>query len=195
MLDWTVPGSTAQVCLAAVLTYSSLAKISGLGAFREVLLRLGAGGLARPLAVAVITAELCAGVMLLAVPEAWWPRALVVLLALGFAGAGVRALALREQVHCNCFGTGGGSAPLGRRQLALLPAWLAAAGLAQAGAPGWDAERGLAVLAVLLIACTGLRLVPAVRALRTLRAERAAFAESTGIGAEDPTRAKEMALR
>lgn len=188
-------GAVAQSSLAAILAYSSLAKIPTVGAFRDVLRRLGAGGLAGPLALAVIAGELLTAVMLLAVPTATWPRMLVVLFAFVFGAAGVRALLLREQVRCNCFGAGGrGAGLLGRRQLALLPAWLAVAGVAQVGAPRWDADRGIAGLTLLMLAFSGLRVPAAVRARRALKNDRAAFAESTGIGAVDPVRAKELTL-
>ncbi|WP_368407026.1 MauE/DoxX family redox-associated membrane protein [Actinomadura sp. NAK00032] len=186
-------GATAQILLAAVFAYSSLTKVPAFAAFRDVLEKLGAGGAAGPLAAAVIAGEAGTAALLLALPGTPWPRLLVVAFAAGFAAAGLRALTLRERIRCNCFGAGG-AGTLGRRQLVLLPVWLAAAGLAQAQPPGWTAEEGLAGLAVLLAAFTGILLPAAARALRTLRGDRAAFAESSGIGVADPVREKELTL-
>lgn len=194
MTGTSLLGAAAQVCLATVLAYSSLSKVPAFGAFGDVLRRLGAGRSAAPAAALVVAGELLAAVALLAAPAAAWPRLLVALLAAGFAAAGVRALLMRERVHCNCFGAGGGGAALGVRQLVLLPGWLAAAAAAQAWAPHWSAEEGLAGLAALLLAFSARHLPQGVRAWRGLKDDRAAFAESTGIGAEDPVRAKELTL-
>ncbi|MFL6076875.1 MAG: MauE/DoxX family redox-associated membrane protein [Mycobacteriales bacterium] len=165
-------GVVAQVVLAGVLGLAALGKLSRPGEFRQVIRRLGAGpAVAGVAAGGVIVAEAVATCGLVAAPSAWWPRAVVAVLAAGFAGAGAVALATRTSVACRCFGAAG-NARLGWHQVWLLPAWWAAAGLAQAYPPGWSARTGLAGLAAGLLLASGWRLRREWALSRELRGDR-----------------------
>ncbi len=159
-------GIAAQLTLASVLLLAGFSKVVTPRELRQVLVRLG---LANPLAGAatalVITAEIAAGAALLIVPAQAWPRALTLVLAAGFAGAGAVALLRRERIACHCFGAIGSGA-LGRRQLALLPAWLLVTAPAQWQPPTWEPEVGLLLVSTALLVLAALQ-VPRERRLRS----------------------------
>ncbi|MFI6458342.1 MauE/DoxX family redox-associated membrane protein, partial [Streptosporangium amethystogenes] len=117
-------------------------------------------------------------------PFATWPRVLIALLALAFAGAGIRALGSGEKIKCGCFGNSG--AVLGWRQLLYLPLWLALAALAQAGPPAWTGEEGLLGLAVALLVLVAWKLRAELRLLRPLREDRMVISPSIHPEAEVP---------
>jgi hypothetical protein len=78
------------------------------------------------LACALGVVELSAGLALLLLPGQWITASLVATLALVFASSGALALIRNARVDCGCFGSLA-AVPLGWRQLALTPAWLATA--------------------------------------------------------------------
>jgi hypothetical protein len=165
-------GTAAQALVAALFLAAGLWKAADLGRLERTLEQLGlARAQVRPAAVAAVGAELVAAAGLLASPAASWPRALVVALAVGFALAGLRALAVEQPIGCSCFGNVS-EGRLGWRQIALLPGWLLLVALAQARPPTWTPTQGLAGLAalVLALACWQVaRGVPTYRALRVAR--------------------------
>jgi len=100
--------------MAGTLVIAAVAKLRAFGDFAGslVALRLVAGARARPLAVAVIAAELTAAALCL------WPGTAAV--GLGVSAALMAAFAAvaarrRAVVPCRCFGSGG--APLGPRHV------------------------------------------------------------------------------
>ena len=160
----------ARAIVAAVLVSSAVAKA---GSRREFLGTLRALGLSRPTIwwAALCVLEFAGAVAAVAAPPL--PAAAVVgVLALAFAGAGVRALRSGTTVACACFG-GAKRSPLGRRQVAALPAWLLAVALIAAWQPT-NADQVSAIGAAAIL----LGLAPLLYALRraTLgaRADRAA---------------------
>jgi hypothetical protein len=163
----TLTGTAAQLSLATILLLAGFAKAVTPRDLRGVLAHLGAAEhLAGLAATAVIAAEVTAGVGLLVLPAQSWPRVLTLGLVAGFAGAGALAMARRERITCHCLGGLGRGAVLGRRQLTLLPAWLALVAVAQWRPPTWDRETGLLVVAAVLLALAALQ-VPRERRLRT----------------------------
>jgi hypothetical protein len=188
----TLLGAAAQLSLAAAFLWASLSKAAAQRGFRQTILQIGVPGrLTRLTASTVIGLELLAGVSLLIVPAWWWPRLLIVMLAVGFAGTGLVAVITGRRVTCRCFGDLG-RGRLGWRQVALLPGWLLLAGAAQLWAPGWNVDQGLAVLAVVLFAMIALRLPTQQRAVRKVRADRIALAPGYVRPATEPAREDEV---
>src|SRR5262245_32519422 len=96
-------GLAAQVAAGLVLVVAAVSKMPATAALRGTLEALGASRqVAGPAALAVIGAELATGVGLIIGPAWPWPRVLVVLLAFGFAAAGVYAILLRRPISCAC---------------------------------------------------------------------------------------------
>jgi hypothetical protein len=180
-LSW-LPSAGAQVALAAVFLLAALSKVLDVGALGGTLAQLGVRrSLARPLAASVVMAELVAGLGMLLVPAAPWPRALVAALAIGFAAVGITAVASRRSVACTCFGNAR-SGRLGWRQVWLLPLWLGLAALAQWHPPAWGWRQGLLGLAAILLGFHAWRLPREVRLWRELRADRLAIGDPAPAG-------------
>ncbi|MGI5286145.1 MauE/DoxX family redox-associated membrane protein [Nonomuraea polychroma] len=177
-------GAAAQAILIMVFLVAALSKILTHRELGQTIARLGPAALARQGAIAVIVAELLAVAGLATIPSATWPRALIALLALAFAGAGIRALSSGEKIKCGCFGSGG--AVLGWRQVLYLPLWLALAALAEVRPPNWTGEEGLLGLAVALLALAVWKLRAEWRVWRSLREDRLAIPEPTQPEAEVP---------
>jgi hypothetical protein len=179
-----VLGVAAQIALIAIFTVAALSKILTFRDLGRTIGRLGLTAVAEKAAIAVIAAELVAVTGLTVLPSATWPRALIAPLAVAFAGAGIRALGIKEKIKCGCFGNGG--AVLGWRQLLDLPLWLALAVLAEASPPSWNTEQGLGGLAALLLALVAWKLVAELRLWRPLREDRIVIPEPTQRDAEVP---------
>ncbi|MFJ2029147.1 MauE/DoxX family redox-associated membrane protein [Streptosporangium sp. NPDC087985] len=179
-----VLGGAAQIALIAIFMVAALSKILTFRDLGRTIGRLGLTAVAGNAAIAVIMAELLAVTGLAVLPAATWPRVLITLLAAAFAGAGIRALGIKEKIKCGCFGNGG--AVLGWRQVLYLPLWLALAALAEAGAPGWNGEQGLAGLSALLLALVAWKLFAELRVWRPLREDRMVIPEPTKPNPEVP---------
>ncbi|GAA1682298.1 MauE/DoxX family redox-associated membrane protein [Fodinicola feengrottensis] len=172
MRDWGLIGAAAQAILAAVFTLSGVSKTVTFQAFGETLEHLGVQAeFARRAAFGVVAVESLTGLGLAVFPTSAWPRLVALLLGLGFAGAGVRALQANEKIACSCFG-GLSQSALGWRQLQLLPVWLVLAGAAQWWSPSWDPALGLLGVGVFLLIVTIVRLARHVPGWRRLRTER-----------------------
>ena len=170
-------GPLAQLLLASVLASTGLAKVLTIRQLRRTVEQLGIGtSVSGAVAIGVIAAELLAAVGLLLLPDRAWPRALVGLLALAFAVAGVRALATRQRIECNCFGGERGGL-LGWRQILLLPCWLVLAAAAQRYQPSWSPRQGLLGMAVLVVGLACWRVPGALRLWRLLGDDRRAIDE------------------
>lgn len=168
-------GVVGQGALIAIFLIAALSKILTHRDLTQTISKLGLGTLARPATLLVIGAESLAVAGLTVLPGQTWPRALVALLALSFAGAGIRALGVKEKIRCGCFG--GGRAVLGWRQVMYLPLWLGLAALAEYAPPAWNADEGLAGLASLLLALVAWKLLAEVRLWRVLRGDRMVIPE------------------
>lgn len=179
-----VAGVAAQVVLIVVFLIAALSKIITHHELGQTIAQLGPAALGRPAAIAVISAEMLAVTGLAVAPSAWWPRVLIVLLALAFAGAGIRALSRGEKIKCGCFGNSG--AVLGWRQVLYLPLWSALAVLAEASPPTWTGQEGLLGLAVALLAMVAWKLRAELRVLRPLREDRLVLPDPTQPEAEVP---------
>jgi hypothetical protein len=167
-----VVGAVAQVGPAVVLLSAALTKALDLKGFRQTLTKLGIRHGA--MAVAVVGAELITAGALFVAPAAWWPRALVGVLAIGFAAAGLMAVLTKRRVACRCFGSAG-RGMLGWRQVAWVPVWLGAAGIAHWRAPGWTADVGLLLVACTVLGLLAVRVPAGVRLVRTLHDDRMAL--------------------
>lgn len=171
-------GAGAQLALGGVFLWAALSKTLALKGLREAIGGLGApAGVTRLAAPAVVAVECLTGVGLLLVPGSSVPRAVVVLLAVGFAAAGGTAIVTKRRIACNCFGSLG-RGMLGRRQLAQFPLWLGLAGIAEWGTPVWSRTDGLLVLAFVLFGMCAVRLPGLLKPIRKLRADRIALAPS-----------------
>ncbi|MEU0568859.1 MauE/DoxX family redox-associated membrane protein [Nonomuraea sp. NPDC005983] len=177
-----VTGAAAQVVLIVVFLIAALSKIITHHELGQTIARLGPAALARHAAIAVISAEMLAVTGLAVAPSALWPRVLIALLALVFAGAGIRALGRGEKIKCGCFGDSG--AVLGWRQVLYLPLWLALAALAEGSPPTWTGQEGLLGLAVALLALVAWKLRAELRVLRPLREDRMVLPDPTQLEAE-----------
>jgi methylamine utilization protein MauE len=108
-------------------------------------------------------------------PVPYLGEALTAVLAAAFAGAGLVALRTGKRVSCSCFG-GSGHGVLGRRQLLLLPLWLA--GCAAGAAWRTDgAPMGLEAVAALVTLVGAVAVVSLVRVLRAAAGDRQAARE------------------
>jgi len=178
-----VVGAVAQIAPAIVLLSAALAKVLDLKGFRRTLARLGVPELAAPVVVGV---EFLTAVALLVAPAAWWPRALVVLLGTGFAAAGLVVVLAGKRVDCRCFGSAGRGV-LGWRQVAWLPVWLVAAGVAQWWTPDWGVDTGFALLAFAVLGLLAMRVPDGLRTVRTMHEDRIAVAPVyVGVRQGDP---------
>jgi uncharacterized membrane protein YphA (DoxX/SURF4 family) len=165
------------LAVAAVFMAAGLSKLLHVDALRTTLEGLGLPSApARVLAVAVPVLEI--GVAL-AIPFAVgspWLGWLVAGLGTAFGLAGAIALRRGERLRCACFGAS--DAPLGRRQLLLVPVWIAAGAVLGAASVEWttDARRALLIAAVAVPATirTAWRLAPEVA---SAGANRRAIAE------------------
>ncbi|HEY3685156.1 MAG TPA: MauE/DoxX family redox-associated membrane protein [Streptosporangiaceae bacterium] len=164
--------------LSGALLWAALEKLRAPTEFGETLRALGLPAPVRRAAVvAVPLAELAAAAGLLLVPGQVWPRALVLLLAAGFALAGVQGLRAAEPIACSCFGATG-NATLGARQLYALPLWLAGVGALSLIGRDWTYRQGLALLAVLIAGLCGARAVRLARGTRAAIGDRQAVSEA-----------------
>ncbi|MFI6323374.1 MauE/DoxX family redox-associated membrane protein [Nonomuraea sp. NPDC050556] len=168
-------GVVGQGALVAIFLVAALSKILTHRDLTQTIAKLGPGAAARPATLLVIGAELLAVVGLTVLPGQTWPRVLIALLALCFAGAGIRALGVKEKIRCGCFG--GGRAVLGWRQVMYLPLWLGLAALAEYASPAWSVDEGLAGLAGLLLVLVAWKLLAEVRLWRVLRGDRLVIPE------------------
>jgi hypothetical protein len=181
-------GVGAQAIPALALVSASLLKAQSRDGFGRTLKALGVpSGLAPSAAMAVIAAEFSTGGGLLVVPASILPRIMLCLLALAFAAAAVSAVVRKRSIACSCFGAMG-SHRLGWTQVALLPAWLLAAVLAQLDPPAWTAQEGELLLGSLLLGLIATQLYREIPAWRRLHEDRvviaAAVAQSSPNGKE-----------
>ncbi|MFF4189784.1 MauE/DoxX family redox-associated membrane protein [Nonomuraea sp. NPDC001831] len=175
-------GAAAQVILIVVFLIATLSKTITHRELGRTIAQLGPAALGRHAAIAVIAVEMLAVIGLTVAPAALWPRVLIVLLSMAFAGAGIRALSRGEKIKCGCFGNGG--AVLGWRQVLYLPLWLALVVLAEANPPTWTGQEGLLGLAVALLAMVAWKLRAELRLLRPLREDRMVLPDPTQPEAE-----------
>ena len=166
-----------QLAVVSTLALAGLHKIPGRRRFAATLTGLGVPRRrAGAVTAVVVGAEVASAAALPFLPDALQAAAA---LAAGvvFAGAGLVALRRRLHLPCACFGSlSGPSSELGRRQVALLPLWLAgalilAAGPGRAGSP----EAGLERVALGLLAAAVASLVPVAIEGRRARADRLAL--------------------
>src|SRR5262245_50568941 len=159
--------------LAGVLLWAGLEKARAFSAFVSVLLQLGiAAHFVRAIATLTIVLELGTAISLIFNPRAFPSLLGLVVLASGFAWAGLTALRRNENIRCSCFGPYS-SAVLGRNQLAAFPLWLGAAVLIRLAAPA-DASQvpSTSLLAVVTLSMGALRAAAALRAAQQARGDR-----------------------
>ncbi len=157
--------------MAAILLWAGLEKARRPSAFGSLLAQLGVPHRAAPaVALLVIAVELGVGAGLALGPSI---IALVgvVVLAAGFACAGLLALLGDKRLRCGCFGPYGGQ--LGRSQLLAFPLWLGGVAFlwASGATHGADAA-GASLLAAVALTIAGVRLAGAVLAADSARDDR-----------------------
>ena len=173
--------AASQAFLVGVFLFASLSKMLKFGQFQETLVVLGVRpALTKSVAVGVATTEFVAAVGLAISPAVLWPRALVVMLAVAFALAGLKALVAKERIDCNCFGNVR-EALLGWRQIVLLPCWLLLAAMAHLRSPTWNPGRGLLGLTTFVLVLAYWQVLALAPGWRTLRGDRIALEEDRAL--------------
>lgn len=170
--------SICQVLLGSALFTAAMLKGTSIMELRGTLVALGLSAkAAQSLAWAVVGAEAAAGVTLIALPGAAWPRILTAFLALAFAGIGIRTIAARHRIACGCFGSLG-RRNLGWTQVLALPIWFGLCAMAQLHPPRWSWEQGLLGLTALVGALLVWQSTKEVRVWSALRDDRIAVNEA-----------------
>jgi hypothetical protein len=110
-----------QLGAAAALVMAGSAKLAERSAIRTVIIALRVPW-ASAVAFVLAVSELGTGLALVLLPGTWVTSGLVIALALTFASAAALGLRGRLEIECACFGSTL-RAPLGWRQLILVPVW------------------------------------------------------------------------
>jgi hypothetical protein len=173
MLEAAV-GSGARVLVVCLLLTSALEKLRSGAEFRQAIRTLGV----RPVGLwwlVLCGAELATAALMVAAVPSWLPAVAVLGLGTVFALAGVRAIRMRADVACACFGRLAERSRLGRRQILALPLWAALAGAVLLWTPGTADQRSAVILSgvLVILVVTGARLA---RAASRARADRTALA-------------------
>ncbi|MEV5631462.1 MauE/DoxX family redox-associated membrane protein [Micromonospora tulbaghiae] len=164
--------------LTAVFVVGGVEKLRAQSSFGSTLAGLGVPDvLVPPLRVLVPVAELGTAVGLMLFPAMAWPSVAVAALGVAFAAAGALSLRAEQPVACSCLGAAADGL-LGRKQIILLPLWLAAAAVLTVAPPQWSVSQGLNLLALAVVASSGLHAVKVVRAWRNDAAYRTAIEEA-----------------
>lgn len=150
-------GATVQLAAALALVVAATGKLARPRAFTATLQALDVPWTG-PVRAAVVVAELGAAAALVTAPGAPTTQVAVVGLGAAFALVGVVAWARGEQVECACFGGGSGS-PLGLRQVAALPLWLAVALVPAALGTLVDGRAGALLLTAAVLGACAVHLV------------------------------------
>ncbi|HVR39844.1 MAG TPA: MauE/DoxX family redox-associated membrane protein [Thermoanaerobaculia bacterium] len=129
----TIVAEALACAMAALLLWAALEKARNPRAIVATIRGLGIGdAVARPMAIAIMLAELLIASALLLRPDAKLTQWSVIALAALFAIAGLVALRLDHPVPCSCFAVGG-NGRLGIRQLIAFVPWTAAASMLRFG--------------------------------------------------------------
>lgn len=164
--------------LAAVFIVGGVEKLRTRSPFSMTLASLGVPAVLIPVLLFLVpAAELGTAVGLMLVPAMAWPSVGVAALGAAFAAAGVLSLRVEQPVSCSCLGAATDGL-LGRKQVILLPVWLTAAALLNFAPPPWSVPQGLNLLALVVVASSGLHAIKVVRAWRNDAAYRMAIEES-----------------
>lgn len=118
-----------QVLVAMLFVWAGASKFAQPGPIRTTISALRmpwSPALDLALVPALGSCEIAAGLALLLLPGRWVTAILISGLACLFGAAALLAIIRHVRVECACFGSSA-SAPLGWRQLGLLPVWLAVA--------------------------------------------------------------------
>lgn len=174
MIALEVIGFVANVAIVGVLTTSSAAKLRSPSAFTVAMTELGL----RPSRVwwfAICAVELLVAIFLLTTVVRAVAATAVAFLGVVFAASGIRGLQIDRPIECTCFGAGHAS-KLGWAQIFALPLWLTAAFLITWWQPNTQTEQA-GVAAAALLNVLMVHAVLLVRATRSARGDRLAFAE------------------
>jgi multisubunit Na+/H+ antiporter MnhB subunit len=170
---------TAALTTAAVLLRAVVGKIRHPGDVASTMTRLGVPReTATPAAMVLIAAEFATAAALLFRPDSALTQIAVIVLAIVFALAGLRAMRLDERVACNCFGTGGQH--LGLRQVVMLIPWTMTVAILHYGASPLPVETGAAAFAVTAAAVAALEVIGVIRAVQEARGDRRSAEEMYG---------------
>jgi hypothetical protein len=120
LLLWPISAAIAALA-AGVLFWAAVEKVKHLNSFSQTVREIGVPAVfSHGVAVLLVLCEALVGIGLLCAWNSFWPEGGMIVLALLFSVAGVRAWLLRESINCNCFGRLS-STKLGLRQLLALP--------------------------------------------------------------------------
>ena len=140
---------SAQLCVGTIFIWTGLSKLANPAPIRHTMAVLGILS-SVPAAFVLAIAEVGAGAALILASNPWLASVPVAILALTFLFAATSALHRHLVVDCACFGSQAGT-PLGWRQIAVLPLWLAVAFSAVIVPPTFSALRPTFLLGALLI--------------------------------------------
>ncbi|HKS23457.1 MAG TPA: MauE/DoxX family redox-associated membrane protein [Thermoanaerobaculia bacterium] len=167
----TLLAMAAISAMAAVLLWAVQEKLRKPAALAETIRALGVPDrISFPAAIFTIAAEAGVAVALLFRPDSPLTQLGVMLLAMLFALAGLRALRLDERVPCSCFGAGSGR--LGIPQIIALVPWLAGAAVVHDGARRPDLPAGAALFAAVALGIVAVRTMAVLQTKREARADR-----------------------
>lgn len=172
-----------NVVAGATLFTSALAKLRAPADFRQVLRELGVTTGTTLWWLVVCVGELLTVVLLVAPVPRQLAAVAVVLLGVGFAGAGVVALRLGSAIHCACFGALG-QQRLGRPQVYALPIWVVVS-LAVAGWEPAGTDERLALVVSVVLLSLAVHAYALGRAVLKAREDRVAIAEMALVGDAD----------
>lgn len=164
--------AAATLAMASVLLWAALEKARRPSSLASVMGRLGVPASAVGFAAALlIGAELAIAFGLIFAPRMPLVAAGVLALSGAFAGAGLVARIRNEEIHCGCFGPGGGY--LGKAQMVAFPFWLAGAVLLRhPGRPPPALGDAASSFALVGLTVAALRVAAALRVSRAGRADR-----------------------
>jgi hypothetical protein len=170
--------TTVALVGASILLWAGLEKARDPASTASTLRQLGVPARLANAAGLIIAAELAVALGLVFRPDSAVTQGGVVLLAGGFALAGLVALRRDEPVRCTCFGSGR-DGYLGTNQVFALVPWVGgAAFLHVADLAPPSPSRGAAMLAAIGLAMAGVRLIPVLGAWREARGDRRSARET-----------------
>jgi Methylamine utilisation protein MauE len=172
VVDLAVLGGAAQLLLALIFGLAVLNKTLPGRSLQPTVSQIGfPDNVARLVAYGVVGLEASAAVGLAIAPARLFPYLLVAILAVAFACAGGWAIVTGRRIECGCFGSPRGR-PIGWRQLAALPLWLASSATAAVWVSPWSLATGLGLLSSFVITVIAIRAARLITYRRTLRWDR-----------------------
>ncbi len=167
-------GHVAAIIMASLFLWSGLEKLRTLERSKDAFSAIDKWMPPQYAVVLISCAELVAAGCLVAAPDQVWTLALVSLLAVTFAAAGVWALATKRNIECACFGSQYfGRSKLGKPQLVWFGIWMVGIAIISIHSPVVANQISVAAGGLLMIfGMLMIRLVKTCLAARTSRGDR-----------------------